>query len=169
MDQSIEYYDIDLSDDTQPVLYWEMDEYLQHKRGLVWYIIVALGGITFSLLAYLVTSDELIAPIAILIMTFMVIIYSFKKPSRRKYALSDLGLKIGNRLHDYNSFRNFSLIRDNGVVALHIMNNKRFLTPLTIYLPADKGRQIIERLSQYIAYTPTDSQWTDRLMRYLRF
>lgn len=168
-DESVNHYQVDLSQETQPAISWEMDEYLQHKRGLAWYAMLFLIAVGISLIAYLVSSQELIAPISIMVMAIILAIYSFKKPQRHRYSISELGLRIGSRLYEYSSFKAFSLTQDNGVSALYLITNQRFVPPLTIYMPADKTESIIDQLSEYIPFSTEDSQWLDRLMSYFRF
>ena len=151
----------------EDVINWEMDEFLEHRRSPLWYGVFFVVFSIFALLAYLITR-EVIAPVSILVMAGLVGLYSFKKPSRQKYTLTSLGLKIGSRLYDYSSFKTFSLIKDNGIAALYLITNQRFIPPITIYLPLDRDKYIIKRLSRHIAYTPSGLQWSDRLMQYFR-
>ena len=169
----MDYYKINLNDysnnsDDEATINWEMDEFLEHNRGVIWYLLLFLAASLLGLVGFLI-SDSIVAPISILVMAAIVGFYSFKKPSRQKYMLTSLGLKVGSRLYDYSSFKTFSLIKDNGVAALYLITNQRFIPPLTIYLPSDKDKYIITKLSRYIAYTPSGLQWSDRLMQYLRF
>ena len=159
LNTSVDYQSID----------WEMDEYLEHKRNLAWYAVLIIGSLVLGSLSYLVTGGELIPPIAILIMGVVVCLYSFKKPSHCRYSLTETGLKIDSRFYDYSSFKTFSLVKDNGVAALYLIANRRFRPPLTVYLPLDKDKHIVQTLSQHIAYTPGGLLWIDRLMQYLRF
>ena len=164
-------YQVDLtdySDGEDAALDWEMDEYLEYRRGPLWYIVLFSVAIVLAVFSYAATGD-VIAPVSIFLMAGAVMIFSLKRPGRKKYSLTSLGLKVGSRLYDYNSFKTFSLVKEQGVAALYLITNQRFLPPLTIYLPLDKDKRIIKKLSQYIAYTPQDIQWSDRLMQYLRF
>ena len=136
--------------------------------GRFWYVVLLSGAAVFAIISYVIIG-EIIAPLSILAMAGLVLVYSLKKPGRKKYSLTVLGLRVGSRLYDYNSFKTFSLVKEQGVAALYLATNQRFLPPLTIYLPLDKDKRIIKRLSQYIAYTPRNIQWSDRLMTYLRF
>ena len=167
----MEYYKVNLAESSldNKAINWEMDEYLNHRRGASWYLGLVVVSLTLSLLSYLVTGGEIIAPVAILLLAVCAAIFSLKKPSRHKYTLSSLGLKIGSRLYNYASFKNFSLIEENGVTALYLVVSQRFIPPLTIYLPADKDQDIIQALSRYIVYVPRSLQWPDRLMQHLRF
>ena len=148
---------------------WEMDEYLHHNRGLSWYLVLILCSIACSLLAYLATEQGLLAPIAIMSMAIILIVCTLKKPQRYQYSISETGLQIGGRAYSYDDFKNFSVIEDNGNVALYLITNYRFIPPLTLYLPTEKGRQIVDKLSSYIAYNPANLQLIDRLMSYFRF
>ena len=165
----MDYYQADLVnyDIDEDVINWEMDEFLEHERGFFWYLSILLFAMLLGIISFLVT-NEMIAPISIFVMAIVIAGYSLKKPSRKKYTLTSLGLKIGSRLYDYSNFRTFSLIKDNGIAALYLITNRRFIPPITIYLPLDKDKYIIKRLSRHIAYTPSGLQWSDRLMQYLR-
>ena len=164
-------YQVDLTDYSESediTIDWEMDEYLEYRRGPFWYVVLLSGAAVFAIISY-IAIGEIIAPLSILAMAVLVLVYSLKKPGRKKYSLTALGLRVGSRLYDYGSFKTFSLVKEQGVAALYLATNQRFLPPLTIYLPLDKDKRIVKRLSQYIAYTPRNIQWSDRLMTYLRF
>ena len=164
-------YQVDLTDYSENediAIDWEMDEYLEYRRGPFWYVVLLSGAAVFAIISY-IAIGEIIAPLSILAMAVLVLVYSLKKPGRKKYSLTALGLRVGSRLYDYGSFKTFSLVKEQGVAALYLATNQRFLPPLTIYLPLDKDKRIVKRLSQYIAYTPRNIQWSDRLMTYLRF
>ena len=154
-------------DGDEEVIDWEMDEFLEHRRTPVWYLVLFMIAVLLGLASFLITR-EVIAPASILVMAAAAALYSFKKPTRRRYTLTSLGLKIGSRLYDYSHFKTFSLIKDNGIAALYLITNQRFIPPITIYLPLDKDKRIIRKLSRHIAYTPSGLQWPDRLMQYLR-
>lgn len=164
MDYETQAADYDLDEE---VIDWEMDEFLEHKRGPVWYLALLFIAASLASISYLVTREP-IAPVSIMAMAAAAAVYSFKKPSRQRYTLTSLGLKIGSRLYEYSHFKTFSLIKDNGIAALYLITNQRFLPPITIYLPLDKDKHIIRWLSRRIAYTPSGLQWSDRLMQYLR-
>ena len=166
----MEYYKVNLAESSldNKAINWEMDEYLNHKRGPYWYAVLIIAALGLGGLAWLITS-EIIAPLAIFLLAGCVIVFSLKKPSRHKYTLSSLGLKIGSRLYNYAAFKNFSLIEENGVTALYLVTSQRLMPPLTIYLPSNKDKVIIQTLSHYIAYVPRSLQWSDRLVQHLRF
>ena len=156
------------ADSEYSVVSWEMDEYLEYRRGPIWYVVLVSAAIILALAGYIAAGD-IIAPGAILLMAALIFVYSLKKPDRKKYSLTALGIKVGSRLYDYSSFKTFSLAQEQGVAALYLVANQRFLPPLTLYLPLDKDEHIVKKLSQYVAYAPRNLQWTDRLIRYLRF
>lgn len=166
----MKHYEINLAETAldNKAIVWEMDEYLNHKRGLYWYLSLAMGGLFLGALAYWVTGEG-IAFISIALLVICGVVFSLKKPSRHKYTLSSLGLKIGSRLYHYGGFKNFSLIEENGITALYLVATQRFIPPLTVYLPSEKEKVIIKTLARYIAYAPRSLQWSDRLVQHLRF
>ena len=171
--EELNYYsgedqELDLESESD-LIQWEMDEYLHYRRSKIWYVVLFLSAFAISLLAYLATNQGLLAPLTVMSMALIIILYSLKKPQRHKYTLGDLGIQISGQTYNYSGFKNFSIITDHGAVALYLVTNQRFLPPLTLYLPADKGRLIIDRLSEYIAYNPLNLHLVDRLMAYFRF
>ena len=78
----MEYYKVNLAESSldNKAINWEMDEYLNHKRGvyLVCYFNCRLHWGLASL-SYLVTSGEIIAPLAIFILAACVIVFFFKE------------------------------------------------------------------------------------------
>ena len=167
----MEYYHVDLTDGdlNSQVIHWEMDEYLEHRRSVWWYLVLAVIACLLGGLSAWVTDGGWLTGLSVAAMIGLLGIFTFKKPRRYKYGLSGFGIKIGSRLYDYDYFKTFSLIKDNGVAALHLIASQRFVPPLTIYLPADRDQAIVKMLSRYIAYTPRSLQWPEKLMQFLRF
>ena len=89
-------YQVDLTDYSESediAIDWEMDEYLEYRRGPFWYVVLLSGAAVFAIISY-IAIGEIIAPLSILAMAVLVLVYSLKKPGRKKYSLTALGLRV---------------------------------------------------------------------------
>ena len=133
------------------IIKWEAYEYFNHRRDWRWYAFMVAFTAILALLAWWATKD-LVSVGAILLALFAGAIYTFKKPRRFECILNNLGLKIGRRFYEFGNFTSFSLIKENGLTALYLTASRRFVPPLTLYLPFWQSRRA-NRASCFQAYS----------------
>jgi hypothetical protein len=124
---------------------WQASEYIQHKHGFGWYAILV-----------------------VLLMIIALVVYAQRVPRVLNYALTDAGIKIGERFFPYNSFRSFSLIPDKGFFSIELDPLKRFMPRLSIYLDPEQADKVAQALAQWIPRSDREPDFFDRLSRALK-
>ncbi|OVE79367.1 hypothetical protein BVY00_00510 [bacterium G20] len=147
---------------------WTASEYIDHTRGMSWYLALAGGTIVLAAGVYLITKD-FFATSVIGIMGVIVGIFSTHKPKQVTYELSSSSLKAGEKVYPLSLFKSFALIHEGSLSSISLVPNKRFMPPLSIYLdPADE-QKIVDMLGNHLPFEEGGLDTIERLSRRLRF
>lgn len=89
---------------------WEVDEYPQHVRSRMWYVIA--GIVSVSLIVYAIMTANFMFAVIILMCCVILMISSFTKPERIPMMITTTGVILGDIYYDYQSIRDFSIVYD---------------------------------------------------------
>lgn len=89
---------------------WEVDEYAQHQRSKMWYILAGVIGI--GLIIYSVLTSNFLFAVIILMSAVIMILSEFSKPEKIPVVITTNGVVIGDVYYDYQSIRDFSVVYD---------------------------------------------------------
>lgn len=114
------------------LLTWPVDEYENHARGLLWYLIFALLGAT-ALIYALATQNFLFAVIVIM---FGVIIglSSLRDPRQMDFIVTEIGVGVGHQFFTFKELKNFWILYDDEVKNLYFEFKKSLRPHLVIPL-----------------------------------
>lgn len=87
------------------VVSWEAPEFLKHRKGLIWYGIFLLLFLVGAVLAFIY--DGWTFALVLAIFPFAYFALDYKKPKKIKIILSDVGIKIGKKIYQYNRIQAF--------------------------------------------------------------
>lgn len=147
---------------------WTASEYIDHSRGLGWYLALAAGTIFIAALVYLVTKDYFATGV-IAVMGVIVGVFSTHKPKQVAYELSGTGLKVGEKTYPFNLFKSFALIREGALSSINLIPIKRFMPPLSIYFDPSDEQKIVSLLGNHLPLEESGLDAIERLARRLRF
>ena len=108
---------------------WEAEEYVVRDRNAGWYIglfIVAAGLIALSIWQSWWTFAILIALCVIVILTS-----NLRPPRKIKYKLDTKGLTEGDKLHKYEEYRAFGILKEGAHYSI-ILIPKKLLQTITL-------------------------------------
>jgi len=131
----------------QPVISWQASEYIQHKKGWLWYMIFAIIFIGGAVLAYLYNSWTF----SVALVTFAVVYLIFDRPHPKniKVILSNIGIKVGNKVYQYNRIKAFWIVYNPPFhKSLNIKVYNEFLEEIEIQLGNEDPNRIYEFLSK---------------------
>ncbi|MEK7452075.1 MAG: hypothetical protein AAB664_01955 [Patescibacteria group bacterium] len=95
---------------------WEVDEYTEHKRSKLWYVIAGL--VSVSLIFYAIATTNFMFAVIILMCCVILMITAFTKPERIPMMITTTGVILGDVYYDYQSIRDFSIVYDPPTVKL---------------------------------------------------
>lgn len=152
----------------KPVISWTAPEYVKFKKGILWYLIFAtifLGG---AVLAYIYGSWTF--SLVLLAFCASYLIFDQKKPKNVKVILSDVGIKVGNRIYQYGRIRTFWIIYNPPFAkTLNIRVHSDFLVDIEIQLgdqdPGEVHRFLSRKLPELEGKTESVSKHFERLFK----
>ena len=148
------------------IVNWEAEEYLQKSRGAGWYIgffamVVALVALSVLLRWWTFTALVALSAVALLI-------YVKRPPRQLHYSLSDKGLSEGNKLYNYDEYKNFGVLKDGENYAIVMTPRKRFSPRVTVYFPQESGEQLVDAFGMRLPMEEVKLDFLDKIVRMLR-
>lgn len=128
---------------------WDFPEFIQHERGLWWYVLAGL--IVLGILVYsLFTANILFAVLTIMVVIIMLFVHQ-RQPRIMRIKVTDEGLVIENRLYPYSEIRSFWMVYEQpDVKNLYVEFRSMFIPRLSVpYGELDPNR-LKAFLLQYI-------------------
>ncbi|MCI0566544.1 hypothetical protein L0Y46_05125 [bacterium] len=117
------------SPQTQKEIRWQALEYAHYEKTPDWYW--GLGFLTFALAGFAIYLDNILFAVMICIGAFTVAMFASRKPDMVEYALTDRGIKVGNRLYPYQTLRHFWVHEKEGSDERKLfLESMKPLTPL---------------------------------------
>ncbi len=164
----VEYNDID-SDEELPdeaPISWAAHEYIHQEKGTMWFvlfvvIVLALIGVSIWTQAWTFTG-------LILVISVAIVILSRRPPRELSYSLDDEGLRIEDKLHKFDNFKSFGIIRDGDEFSVMLIPIQRFQPGVTVYFPEDAGEEIVDLLGSRLPMKDLKLDAVDKVVRLLR-
>lgn len=153
---------------TVPAVTWTASEYITHSKSTGWYMALAAATVVIAAIIWLITRDffpTTMVAIALLLLG----IYAGRKPHEQSYALDTNGLTIGGRHYMFHDFRSFSVIREGAFPSIELTPLKRFAMYVTVYFDPKDEDNIAQLLSAHLPMEEPHANFTDSLMRQIRF
>lgn len=145
---------------------WEAEEYIQYKHNVGWY--VALFAVSLALIALSVFLKWW-SFLALIVVCIIAILVSSSRPPRKiKYKLDKTGLTEGNRLHKYEDFRAFGILKEDSHYSAVLIPKKRFGLQVKVYFPGGSGEAIVDALGARLPMEEVKLDFLDKIVNFLR-
>lgn len=154
--------------DSRSTMRWTASEYIEHNRGVGWYLLLVLATAAVAAIAYLVTRDYF----AIGVITVLGIIVGTsagRKPKEIQYELTSDGIHVGQKFYKYSVFRSFSIIHQEGLSSVEFTPLKKLMLPVAAYFGPGDEERVMDIIGQHLPYEERKMDSIDRLSRKLRF
>lgn len=154
--------------DPAPAVTWTASEYVTHSKSTSWYAGLAAATIVIAAITWLITRDffpTTMVAIALLLLG----VYAGRKPHEQSYALDTHGLTIGSRHYAFGDFRSFSVVREGAFPSIELTPLKRFAMYVTVYFDPKDEDKIAHLLSAHLPMEEPRANFTDNLMRQIKF
>ncbi|HEY1085895.1 MAG TPA: hypothetical protein VGE34_04190 [Candidatus Saccharimonadales bacterium] len=145
---------------------WQAEEYLQHDKTPMWYVVFILVVVIFMGLAIWQSAWTVVVLIPVTAVALMV--YTHRPARLINYTVSSTGFHINDQLHPMGEFKAFGVIQDNGTNALTLIPVKRFRPGITVYFPAEVGEELVDALGAYIPMQELKPDIFDKIISKLR-
>ena len=145
---------------------WEAEEYIERERNVWWYVglfTVGAGLCTLSVFLQWWTF------IALIVVCIIAILVTSSRPLRKiKYTLDQNGLTEGGRLHKYDEFRAFGILKEGSHFSAVLIPKKRFALQVKVYFPGGSGEAIVDALGARLPMEEVKLDFLDKIVNFLR-
>ena len=145
---------------------WQAEEYIVPGRNTWWYVgLFLVGGALCALAVWLGWWTFLI----LVILSIVVILVSaFRPPRKITYTLNSDGLLEGNRLHKYDEFKAFGILKEGNHFSAVLIPAKRFGLSVKVYFPEGSGEAIVDALGARLPMEEVRMDFLDKIVNFLR-
>ena len=145
---------------------WEAAEYLQYDRNIWWYVGLFVVGIGLSALSIFLQQWSFLA--LVIVCDFAVLFISIRPPRKLHYTLDKEGLTEGGKLHKYDEFRAFGILKEGSHFSAILIPKKRFSPQVKVYFPGDSGEAIVDALGARLPMEEVKLDFIDKIVNFLR-
>ena len=145
---------------------WEAQEYIEYDRNIWWYVCLFVIGIGLCVLSFFLGWWSFIALIIVCIIAILVT--SIRPPRKIKYTLDKTGLTEGDKLHKYDEFRAFGILKEGSHFSAVLIPKKRFALQVKVYFPGDSGEAIVDALGARLPMEEVKLDFLDKIVNFLR-
>ena len=145
---------------------WEAQEYIEYDRNVWWYICLFAVGIGLCVLSFFLGWWSFIALIVVCVIAILVT--SIRPPRKIKYTLDKTGLTEGGKLHKYDEFRAFGILKEGSHFSAVLIPKKRFALQVKVYFPGDSGEAIVDALGARLPMEEVKLDLLDKIVNFLR-
>ncbi|MDB5168020.1 MAG: hypothetical protein JWO55_278 [Candidatus Saccharibacteria bacterium] len=150
----------------QPVR-WQAQEYIQHDKGQLWFVVFAAAFVALMAIAVFVI-QSVTFNILVPVMAVALFVYVNRPPRMIDYTLSRKGLYINDRLYPFSEFKGFGVIHDGKEYSVLLLPVKRFKPGVSVYFPEVAGEAIVDMLGARLPMQELHLDVVDRIIRKLR-
>ena len=145
---------------------WEAEEYIERERNVWWYVglfVVSAGLCALSVFLQWWTF------IALIVVCIIAILVTSSRPPRKiKYTLDQNGLTEGGRLHKYDEFRAFGILKEGSHFSAVLIPKKRFALQVKVYFPGGSDEAIVDALGARLPMEEVKLDFLDKIVNFLR-
>jgi hypothetical protein len=156
---------IDTDDD---VIRWVAPEFVQDHKDSTWYGAYTLGTILLAAIIFIFTRDFVSTGVVILAIAGLMV-FASRKPGEQQYAFGEGAVQVGNKMYHLEDFKAFSIDEQSLVPSVTLLPLKRFLPPITLYMPSEVEPLVTDRLAVYLPVEQHKLDAVDGLLKRLRF
>lgn len=145
---------------------WEAEEYIEHERNIWWYIGLFIVGIGLCVLSAFLGWWTFLALVIVCIIAILVT--TTRPPRKIRYSLDKDGLTEGGKLHKYDEFRAFGILKEGSHFSAVLIPKKRFAVQVKVYFPGDSGEAIVDALGARLPMEEVKLDFLDKIVNFLR-
>ncbi|PIR76785.1 MAG: hypothetical protein COU32_00210 [Candidatus Magasanikbacteria bacterium CG10_big_fil_rev_8_21_14_0_10_42_10] len=127
---------------------WDVVEYDQHVRGTLWHVLTISFAIIFVI--YALATDNFLFAIIIILAAIILFLQSAVEPGKVYFAITDLGIVLGNRFYNFNEFKAFYIIYTQEVQTIFFDTKSAMRPDLRIPMTEDVDPMDIRQMLQEV-------------------
>lgn len=145
---------------------WSALEYIHQEKSTTWFAI--FGVVAAVLLGITIFFKQYSFAVLVVVIVAVIIVSARRPPRELTYGLSEDGLSIDGKLHPFENFKAFGVIRDGEEYSVMLIPTQRFQPGVTVYFPEEAGEDIVDLLGSRLPMKDLHLDAVDRVVRFLR-
>lgn len=154
--------------ETEDAIEWSASEFISHEKNGGWYITLIGGSILLAAIIFLLTR-EFFSIIVVLVLGVALAVFGAVKPRVLTYRLDTNGIQVGERSFGFEVFKSFAVFDDTAVPSVHLVPQKRFMVPITIYFAPNDEERIVEFLGDFLPLEERERDFIDKITSRFHF
>jgi hypothetical protein len=148
---------------------WTASEFVSYEKGFGWYLSVTFALLVIGLITFIITSKDIVSTASIIIIGIIFVIFARRKPRVLTYQIDNSGIRIGEKLYQFNSVRSFAVVDEGSIRSVYLMPIQRFMPAISMYFEPKGEQQIINVLGSFLPQEQRQQELIDRIMHKIRF
>ncbi|MCR5700037.1 MAG: hypothetical protein K6G49_01210 [Candidatus Saccharibacteria bacterium] len=145
---------------------WQAEEYIVRDRNVLWYFGLILVGVGLSALSIW---QQWWTFLAVVVLSIIAILTSNLRPPRKiNYSLTKEGLTEGDKLHKYEDFKAFGILKEGSHFSAVLIPKKRLALSVKVYFPGNSGEGIVDHLGAHLPMEEVKLDFLDKIVNFLR-
>lgn len=144
---------------------WEGEEYIAKSKNAWWYIGLVL--ITVGLCTLSVFLKQWTFLVLVIVAALAIIIIYHRPPRKIHYTLNQSGLTEGEKLHKYEDFRAFGILKEGTHYSAILIPKKRLSPQIKVYFPTTNGEAIVDALGARLPMEEVKLDFIDKIVNFL--
>ena len=149
----------------QPIS-WQAEEYIVRDHNASWYVGLFLVGAALCAVSVWLKWWTFLVLVILSIITILT--SNLRPPRKINYTLDKEGLHEGERLHKYEDFKAFGILKESGHFSAVLIPKKRFGLNVKVYFPGDTGEVIVDALGARLPMEEVKLDFLDKIVNFLR-
>jgi hypothetical protein len=147
---------------------WSASEFISHEKNGGWYMLLFIGSVILGAIIFLLTR-ELFSIVVVAVLGIALAVFGAVKPRVLTYRVDTGGVHVGERSFPFDTFRSFSVFDDTAVPSIHLLPQKRFMVPITIYFAPNDEQRIVEFLGDFLPLEQRERDFIDKITSRFHF
>jgi ABC-type multidrug transport system fused ATPase/permease subunit len=152
---------------TDEIVNWDAKEHIEYTNDAAWYTMMIAVALALLAVAIFLTHSWTFA-VLIVICVLALVIYVKRPPRDVHFSLSSEGLRIDDKLYDFDTFKAFGVLQDGEYYSIVLIPKKQFAASTSVYFPEDQGESIVDIFGAYLPMQDVKLDVIARLLRKLR-
>ena len=145
---------------------WQAEEYIVPGRNTWWYVGLFAVGIALGTLSVVLQWWTFLVLIVLCVITILT--STIRPPRKINYTLSSEGLKEGQRLHKFEEFKAFGILKEGTHYSAILIPKKRLGLSVKVYFPEGSGEAIVDALGARLPMQEVKLDFLDKIVNFLR-
>ena len=151
-----------------PTIEWTASEYVLHKKGGSWYMILGAGAAVVIIVVFAITRN-LFSALVIALAFLCLGVFAAKEPSVKSYQITADGVLIDNRFMPFMLYKSFSLMEEGAVRSIWLRPLRKYAPTTVMFFAADDEARILDMLENFLPEENRQLDVIDKLVRHIRF